>query len=37
MPETPFSLTANDVTVDESGRVIIHNPEMRQSTAIRER
>jgi hypothetical protein len=28
MPQTPFSLTADDVTVDESGRVIVHNPEV---------
>jgi hypothetical protein len=28
MPENSFSLTADDVTVDESGRVIVHNPEV---------
>jgi hypothetical protein len=28
MPENPFSLTADDVTIDESGRVIVHNPEI---------
>jgi hypothetical protein len=28
MAQTPISLTPNDVTVDESGRVIIHNPEV---------
>ena len=26
MPQTPFALTPDDITLDESGRVIVNNP-----------
>jgi hypothetical protein len=28
MPQPPLALTPHDVTVDESGRVLVNNPEL---------